>query len=91
MLLGRVIGSVVATQKNETLVGAKLMIVSVIDHQMKPVGTELVAVDMVSAGAGETVLLVTGSVASRLWDTSRAVDAVIVGVVDDISIEGQRS
>lgn len=81
MIIGKVIGSVVSTRKNENLVGSKFMIV---EPACKTGCGNIVAVDNVGAGIGEYVLVATGS-AARIgcnMETS-PVDAAIVGIVDD--------
>ena len=88
MLLARIVGTVVATRKDERLVSTKLLIARPIDPTGKPEGHYLVAVDTVDAGYGETVLIVSGSsarMAAGLKDCP--VDAAIVGVVDAIEIK----
>ena len=85
MLLGTVIGTVVATRKDPRLVSNKLLIVRPMDPRGKAEGNTLVAIDTVDAGVGETVLVVSGSsarMASGLKDAP--VDAAIVGIVDAI-------
>jgi microcompartment protein CcmK/EutM len=87
MLLAKVVGTVVATRKDERLVSSKLLVARAIDPAGKPEGAYLVAVDTVDAGVGETVLIVSGSsarMASGLKDMP--VDAAIVGVIDQIEI-----
>ena len=89
MLLARVTGTVVATRKDERLVSNKLLIARPMDPQGTPEGSHLVAVDSVDAGVGETVLIVSGSsarMASGMKDCP--VDAVVVGIVDTISVRG---
>jgi ethanolamine utilization protein EutN len=88
MLLAKIVGTVVATRKDERLVSSKLLIARPIDPTGKPEGSYLVAVDTVNAGYGETVLIVSGSsarMAAGLKDCP--VDAAIVGVVDAIEIK----
>ena len=88
MLLAKIVGTVVATRKDERLVSTKLLIARPIDPTGKPEGNYLVAVDTVNAGYGETVLIVSGSsarMAAGLKDCP--VDAAIVGVVDAIEIK----
>jgi microcompartment protein CcmK/EutM len=88
MILARIVGTVVATRKDERLVSNKLLIARPIDPHGKAEGTYLVAVDTVDAGFGETVLIVSGSsarMASGLKDCP--VDAAIVGIVDTIQIK----
>ena len=82
MIVGKVVGSVVATRKNERLLGSKFMIVEPIDNMT--ISGRLVAVDNVGAGIGETVLVATGSAARIGCDMNTApVDAAIVGIVDE--------
>jgi microcompartment protein CcmK/EutM len=90
MIVAKVVGTVVATRKDDRLLSAKLLVSRPIDPSGKPEGTYLVAVDTVDAGVGETVLIVSGSsarMASGLKDCP--VDAAIVGVIDHIEIEGK--
>lgn len=90
MKLGVVTGQIVATRKDEYLTGTKLMITQPISAQGKNMGEELVAVDTVGAGVGETVLYACGSVASRAMRNSEApVDAAIVAIVDRIDCYGK--
>jgi microcompartment protein CcmK/EutM len=90
MIFARVTGNVVCTQKDEKLVGAKLMLVEPVDLLGSPKGNPLVAVDVVGAGAGELVLLVQGSSARQTSRTSgQPVDAVIFAIVDSIERGGK--
>jgi len=87
MILAKVVGTVVATRKDERLVGSKMLVARPIDPTGKFEGNYLIALDTVDAGAGETVLIVSGSsarMASGLKDCP--VDAAIVGVVDHVDI-----
>lgn len=87
MLLGRVVGTVVATRKDEKLEGLKLLVVQVHDIQNKPASTYVVAVDSVGAGVGEMVLYATGSSARQTAATKdKPVDAVIMAIIDTWSI-----
>ncbi|MBQ4160486.1 MAG: EutN/CcmL family microcompartment protein [Clostridia bacterium] len=84
MIIGKVIGSVVSTRKNENLVGNKFMIVEPL-KSMKMAGN-LVATDNIGAGIGEVVLVATGSAARVGCGVASApIDAAIVGIVDDCS------
>jgi microcompartment protein CcmK/EutM len=88
MILAKIVGTVVATRKDERLESAKLLVSRPIDPSGKFEGNYLVAVDTVDAGVGETVLIVSGSsarMASGLKDCP--VDAAIVGVIDRIDID----
>lgn len=83
MIIGKVIGSVVSTRKNENLVGSKFMIVSPI-KSMAENNADFVAVDNVGAGIGEYVLVATGSAARIGCNLDNSpVDAAIVGIIDD--------
>ncbi len=87
MILAKIVGTVVATRKDERLVASKLLIARPLDPSGKPDGNYLVAIDTVDAGFGETVLIVSGSsarMAAGLKDSP--VDAAIVGIVDMIDI-----
>ncbi len=88
MVIGQVIGTVVATRKHERLVGGKIQVVQPLDPRtMKPDGEAFVAVDAVGAGAGEQVLVACGSAARKAVDNESApVDATIVGIIDEIDI-----
>ena len=89
MLIGRVVGNVIATQKNEKLEGAKLLLVQPLDLEGREKGVAVLAIDtLVDAGIGDRVLVVTGSsarMASGLKDCP--VDAAIVGVVDTVEVK----
>lgn len=83
MLIGKVVGTVVSTRKNEKLIGSKFMVVEPLQNLGDP-QKKIVAVDNVGAGIGEIVLLATGSAARIGCDMQTApVDAAIVGIVDD--------
>ena len=88
MILGRVVGTVVATRKDERLLSAKLLVVRPVSPEGQLEGTPLVAVDTVDAGPNDRVLVVTGSsarMASGLKDTP--VDAAIIGVIDSVEMK----
>lgn len=86
MLIGRVIGNVVATQKNPKLEGTKLLLVQPVDPSGTPKGSAVMAVDTVDAGVGDSVLLVQDGKAAQqaLGRGVAAVDAAIVGVIDAV-------
>ena len=87
MLLGKVVGTVVATRKDEKLAGLTFLVVQVHDVTNKPANTYVVAVDSVGAGVGEMVLYATGSSARQTSSTKdRPVDAVIMAIVDTWSM-----
>ena len=85
MIVGKVVGSVVSTRKNDNLVGNKFMIVEPVRSMKGDVGT-FVAIDNIGAGIGEYVLVACGSAARIGCDMDSApVDAAIVGIIDDPS------
>ncbi len=88
MFIGKVIGTVWSTQKDENLVGSKFLIVRRLDINLTEKPDFVVAVDSVGAGVGETVLVATGS-SSRQTDITKnkPVDAVIMAIVDKIDVQ----
>jgi ethanolamine utilization protein EutN len=86
MQIGRVVGTVVATQKNRKLEGAKLLLVQPMTLEGQPRGLAVLAIDSVGAGVGEKVLLVVeGKAAGQaLGRKAAAVDAAIIGIVDQV-------
>ena len=82
MLIGKVVGSVVSTRKNEKLIGSKFLIVEPLKSMAQK--EKLVAIDNVGAGIGEVVLVATGSAARIGCSMQTApVDAAIVGIIDN--------
>ena len=90
MQIGRVIGTVVSTQKNMKFEGAKLLLVQPIDPDDKPRGNALLAVDAVGAGVNEKVLVVLEGRAAgeALGKKAAPVDAAIVGIIDHVEFDG---
>ena len=89
MKMGRVIGAVVASRKDEKLQGLKLLVVRNLDLEMTNERGYVVAADAVGAGAGEVVLYATGSSARQTAITDgRPVDAVIMAIVDEYDVGG---
>ena len=87
MLLGKVIGTIWSTRKDEKLIGSKFLIVKELDLQMQLKDSFVVAVDSVGAGVGEVVLYATGSSARQTSQTkNKPVDAVIMAIVDKLDI-----
>lgn len=87
MILGKVIGTVWSTRKDENLVGAKFLIVKELDLNYQPQKNFVVAVDSVGAGVGEIVLVAQGSSARQTVITkNKPVDAVIMAIVDKLDI-----
>jgi microcompartment protein CcmK/EutM len=86
--LGRVVGDVVATRKDESLVSIKLLLVQPLTPERVPVGRPLVAADAVGAGVGEEVFFVRGKEASfPFYPAEPPIDAGIVGIVDRWDLE----
>ena len=86
MILGKVVGTIVATRKDERLVGRTLLLVQPVLPDGAARGGPIVAVDTVDAGAAETVLVVSGSSARMAaGQADRPIDAAIIGIVDVVS------
>lgn len=89
MQFGRVIGSVVSTQKDPKIVNFKLLVVRTLTHDNRDASGYVVAVDAVGAGVGEVVLYATGSSARQTVQTdAKPVDAAIMAIVDSWDIQG---
>lgn len=90
MLLGKVVGNVWATRKDEKLTGLKLLLVRHVEMDYSLKNTYVVAVDTVGAGAGEIVMITTGSSARQSKRTAgKPIDAVVSGIIDKIDISGK--
>ena len=89
MTLGRVVGTVVATQKHRKFEGAKLLLVQPVTLEDTPRGAPLLAVDSVGAGLHETVLVVIEgrAAAEAVGRKGTPVDAAIIGIVDRVDVE----
>lgn len=91
MFLARITGSIVATQKADSMVGQKLLVVEPLrvneknKKDLQPTGRTFIVVDAIGAGEGEVVLCVQGSSARFMPETKTLpVDAAIVGIVDQV-------
>jgi microcompartment protein CcmK/EutM len=90
MLLGKVVGTVVASQKDEKLEGMKLLVLQRLDIEGRVQDGYVVATDAVGAGVGEVVMYATGSSARQTTlTTNRPCDAVIMAIVDTWEIGGR--
>jgi microcompartment protein CcmK/EutM len=90
MLIAKVIGTTVASIKDEKLEGRKLLICRETDETGKPTGKPYVAVDTVSAGIGDLVLTAHGSSGRQTYLTKDSpVDAVIMAVIDSLQVDGK--
>lgn len=91
MIFARVVGNVVATQKNENLSGSKLMLLMPLDEKGNPAGDEFLAVDAVGAGVGDYVIAIyEGGSARQVYKAKNPltpIDTIIAGIVDEISGE----
>ena len=90
MILARVVGNVVATQKNERYEGGRIMVVEPINPDGTSAGDELLALDSVDAGVGDTVIVVREGCSASTASTGSpgaAIDSAIVGVVDTIEYD----
>ncbi len=89
MLLGKVVGTLVATRKEPTLDGLKFLVLKQLDIEGQETGSYRVAADAVGAGLGEVVLYATGSSARQTKMThQRPCDGVIMAIVDVLEVEG---
>ncbi|MDR1448662.1 MAG: EutN/CcmL family microcompartment protein [Propionibacteriaceae bacterium] len=87
MIIGKIIGNVWATRKNDDLNGCKLMVVEPYEFEGHSKLYPVVAVDMIGAGVGETVLVVSGSSARlSVGSGAKPIDHAIVGIVDEIDL-----
>lgn len=88
MTIGKVVGTVVSTQKNIKYHGAKLLIVQPLDLQNRPAGEPVIAIDAVGAGVGEKVLVVQeGRAANEALEKKQGpLDSAIIGIVDQVDL-----
>ena len=90
MFLARVIGTVVATRKDENMTGVTMLVVQPLGSDRTPVGKPLVALDSVGAGTGEDVFYVRGREAAFPFAPVEVpADATIVGIVDHVNVEAR--
>jgi microcompartment protein CcmK/EutM len=90
MLLGKVVGTLVATRKDEKLEGFKFLVVKQLNVDNQEMGGYIVAADAVQAGVGDVVMYATGSSARQtILTDKKPCDAVIMAVVDTWEINGE--
>lgn len=89
MLIGKVVGSVVSTRKDEKLEGQKLLLLQIFDQQNKPKEQYVVAIDSVGAGTEDMVLYAAGSSARQTAQTDgKPCDAVVMAIIDSWDLGG---
>jgi ethanolamine utilization protein EutN len=87
--LGRIVGTVVATRKEETIEGLRLYVVRDLSLTLQGTASFVIAADAVGAGVGEVVLYASGSSARQTSMTDkRPIDACVMAIVDQIDIDG---
>jgi len=88
MIIGRVLGNVIATQKQESHEGKKILLVQPLDLDGQPTGEPFVALDAVDAGVGDRVLAVQEgfSAMTAVGHTESPIDAAVVGVIDLVEL-----
>jgi len=91
MKLGKVTGTVVSTIKVASFEGIKLMLVQPLDEGLVPYGYPIVAFDTIQAGVGDLIYYETSKEAGRVLETTmNPCDAAIVGIVDNMEVEGKK-
>jgi carbon dioxide concentrating mechanism protein CcmL len=91
MQIARVCGTVVSTQKEQSLMGVKFLVIQLIDEAGNPLPGYEVAADSVGAGVGEWVLVSRGSAARQTpGGESRPLDALVIGIIDTVSVDSHR-
>jgi ethanolamine utilization protein EutN len=88
MIIGRVVGNVIATQKQESHEGKKILLIQPLDLDDRPVGDLFVALDSVDAGVGDRVLAVQEgfSAMTSVGHIESPIDAAVVGVIDMVEL-----
>jgi microcompartment protein CcmK/EutM len=90
MQLARVVGTVVATVKNDSLEGRKLLVIQPLDGRLNPTGKPMVAIDSVGAGKGEIIFWCRGKEASFPFEPIDVpTDCTIVGIVDSVYLDSR--
>ena len=88
MIIGKVVGKLWSTRKNEKLNGQKFLVVRLMTEENKFSKELFVAVDIIGAGAGDLVIIVKGGAARKaINDETVPIDATIIGIVDSIEVE----
>lgn len=88
MKIGKIINSVWATRKADSLIGVKLMIVQLLDRPNGEEGKIIVAADIIGAGIGEKVLITEGSSARNMGHLNDSpIDSIIIGIIDEENVK----
>ncbi|MEE8426885.1 MAG: EutN/CcmL family microcompartment protein [Woeseiaceae bacterium] len=89
MILGRITGSVVSTIHHPVVQGQKLLVAERLDPTGRPTGGYIIALDVIGAGQGETVLILDEGSGARqiLGDSNAPVRSIVVGIVDAVELE----
>jgi ethanolamine utilization protein EutN len=90
VILGKVIGSIWATQKEEGMKQLKLLIIDPITWKGESVGQPIIVADRLGAGVGERVIISRGSSARTIFNKNAPIDAVVVGIVDALEAGEKR-
>jgi ethanolamine utilization protein EutN len=89
MLLGKIVGTAVATMKTPELAGVKLLVVQLLNKNLEPIGNLQVAADATQAGYGDVVFMVRAREAAMALENSFVpVDLAAIGVVDTVDVDG---
>jgi ethanolamine utilization protein EutN len=88
VIIARVVGNIVATQKQEAHEGKKILLIQPLDLENQPVGDAIVAVDAVDAGVGDRVLAVQEgfSAMTSVGHIESPIDAAVIGIVDAVEL-----
>jgi len=88
MILGKIVGDVWSTKKNEKIHALRLLFVQPLGKELTPSGEVLIAADEIGAGVGEMVIVTQGTPAMQAFDKEQLirVDAVVVGIVDNLEM-----
>jgi ethanolamine utilization protein EutN len=90
MILARIVGTIVATRKDERLLGRKLLVARLINVDGQDEKGHVIVVDTVGAGVNEVVLIVQGSSARMAFSCKDCpIDAAVIGIVDTVEVGGQ--
>lgn len=88
MILGRIVGDIWSTKKNDKIHALRLLFVQPLGKDLAPVGEVLIAADEIGAGVDEMVIVTQGAPAMQAFEKDGLipVDAVVVGIVDSLQI-----